>query len=188
MHKKKPLSRFFIIALLFAVPLSIKAQVNPRSLNSNLLKESVKAVLGSQKPVDWKKITVDSNSVKKIRKQFKAKLTIPDTLYIGKITIESKKTYIIPDIAPSRSEEFSYLLFINSSKEIVGVDVLEYRENYGYEIDYPFFRNQFKGKEKADRIVFGRTIQNISGATISARSLTNSIHDLLLMLNEISLP
>lgn len=118
----------------------------------------------------------------------KAKQHVADTLYIGKVSTAKGPRFLIPDTAPSRSEQFSYVLFVDQSKHIAGVDVLEYRENYGYEIDYPFFRKQFEGKRQADKIIFGKTIQNISGATISARSITYSIHDIMLILNHIQLP
>ncbi|MCB0261140.1 MAG: FMN-binding protein, partial [Calditrichaeota bacterium] len=57
--------------------------------------------------------------------------------------------------------------------------VLIYRENYGGEIDYPAFRKQFRGKQRPQELVLGRSIQNISGATISVRSMTLATRDLL---------
>lgn len=179
---------FSVLVMLFMAPLSSQGQVNPDAINSSLINESVKAVLGTGKQLKWKKVAIDPEKKEKLKERFKAKSKIADTLFIGKVPVDGTTKFVLPDIAPSRSEKFSYLLFVNRNKEIIGVDVLEYRENYGYEIDYSYFRNQFKGKDKASNIIFGRTIQNISGATISARSLTNSIHDLLLILNEIPLP
>jgi len=179
---------FGICILLVLSPVWAKAQVNPDRINSELIAESVQAVLGSeQKPV-WHKVMAKDSLTLKVQKQFKAKKMVPDTLYVGTIENDKVLQYIIADIAPSRSEKFSYLLYFDVQKKITDVDVLEYRENYGYEIDYSYFRNQFKGKSKAGDIRFRRSIQNISGATISARSLTNSVHDLLLIINQISLP
>lgn len=178
---------FFTLSLLF-LPLSSGAQVNPDKINSSLIKESVKAVLGVKQDIQWNRVIIGDETKNKLKEQFKAKSGIADTLFIGSVASGESTRYVLPDIAPSRSEKFSYLLYFDESKEIIGVDVLEYRENYGYEIDYSYFRNQFKGKSRADKIVFGRTIQNISGATISARSLTNSIHDLMLIINKIQLP
>lgn len=171
---------FFLltIATVLAV-LPSKAQVPPAAIEASLLKESQKAVLGSEAKIEWKRIPIDTVQQEKLQDKMKMKLQVPDTLYIGSVTSGGSNYWIIPDIAPSRSEKFSYLLYLNSEKEIEDVDVLEYRENYGYEIDYSFFRKQFHGKSKADQIRFGRTIQNISGATISARSLTYSVSDLM---------
>jgi len=184
MNCKRVLFLFCIILL----PVLTQAQVNPDRINTNLLQKSVKAVLGTDHTITWHRVGMPDSIQKALSGYLKAKHQVADTLCIGKISTTKGIRYLIPDVAPSRSEQFSYVLYIDPSKSIAGVDVLEYRENYGYEIDYPFFRKQFEGKQEANKIIFGRTIQNISGATISARSITYSIHDLLLILNHIQLP
>lgn len=166
----------------------LKAQVNPEKLDQSLIEESIQAVLGTEDEVKWHQIEVPDKVQKALNGQLKIKSGIPDTLFLGTVADDKSKHYILPDIAPSRSEQFSYLLYFDASKKITGVDVLDYHENYGYEIDNGYFRDQFKDKSNADKIIFGRTIQNISGATISARSLTNSVHDLMLIINQIQLP
>lgn len=177
-----------VVTLIVAVPPVTEAQVNPQKITSSLINESVKAVLGTSQELTWQTLTLTDSTKANVQGRLKAKAVVSDTLYLGTVQTEDGIRYVLPDIAPSRSETFSYLLYFDSSKQITGVDVLAYRESYGYEIDYSYFRNQFKGKRKAGNIRFGRTIQNISGATISARSLTNSIHDLMLIVNEIKLP
>lgn len=177
----------FMICLMVA-SLQVKAQVNPQKMNEALLNESVEAVVDSREPVEWHKVEVPENVKSPVRKQLKIKSAVPDTIFIGKVSTANGIRFLIPDITPSRSETFSYVLYVDQNKEIVGVDVLEYRENYGYEVDYSYFREQFKGTKNPEKIIFGRTIQNISGATISARSLTYAVHDVLLILNEIQLP
>jgi hypothetical protein len=164
------------------------AQVNPDRIPAAMMQESIKAILGKKTQPEWHQFLLSDSLKQELQRQLKAKNKLPDTLFIGRAQTKKGVRFLIPDIAPSRSEYFSYLLFVDSQPEIVAVDVLKYRENYGYQIDYPFFRKQFQGAKNPEKIIFGRTIQNISGATISARSFTYSIRDLLLILNHIELP
>lgn len=176
--------RFLVIGLIIGaalafVSLEASAQVAPDRLQSSLLKKSLKGVLGTEDQVSWQTIALDDSTQQAIEGQLKQIKHAPDTLYVGHLSTDQGDYLLIPDIAPSRSEVFSFVLYLDSSLEIYDVDVLAYRENYGYEIDFPMFRNQYKGKSKPGDVIFGRTIQNISGATISARSLTQAVHDLL---------
>lgn len=173
---------------LAAAYLTAGAQVHPDRVDSAQVSESIQAVLDTDDVPDWFRVSLPDSTRASLASGLKAKTSVADTLHIGRVQTDEGPRYIIPDIAPSRSEHFSYLLYLDGRKQIAGIDILEYRENYGYEIDYPFFREQFHGMSHPRKILFGRTIQNISGATISARSLTWSVHDLMLILNTIKLP
>lgn len=176
-----------LLALLFLTGLIYPAygQVAPSEIDGKLLQESIDAVLGSSRPVTWQTISLSGIDQDKLR--LRQRKTLPDTLYIGRLKTDDGIRWIIPDIAPSKSETYSLLLYLDEEKKIVDVDVLKYRESYGNEIDYSFFRRQFHGKSKPKEIRFGRSIQNISGATISARSMTYAVHDLLSIVNTIEL-
>lgn len=163
----------------------VYGQVAPTAIDSELLKESVEAVLGSSRPVAWKTLSLSGLDEKKL--ELRQRKTLPDSLHIGRIETEDGARWIIPEIAPSKSETYSFLLYLDEEMSIVDVDVLKYRESYGNEIDYSFFRRQFHGMSKPGEIRFGRSIQNISGATISARSMTYAVHDLMSIVTNIEL-
>lgn len=171
------------VLLILAIPLSGYGQVAPDKVNSSKLKESIEAVTGSEKPAEWNTVPLPVDLKSSIKEELKLKRTLPDSIHVGIVEQDDSRIYIIPDIAPSKSEKFSYVLYLDPNKEIIDVDVLVYRESYGYEIDYSFFRKQFKGMDNAEEIRFNRSIQNISGATISARNITNAVHDLMLIVN-----
>lgn len=177
----------FVLLFMGTVPFTGYAQVAPDRVNSAKLAESIEAVTGSKQPPVWNTVPVPAGLKDSIKKEFKLKRTLPDSIHVGVIENSDSKFLIIPDIAPSKSEKFSYVLYVDSNKEIIDIDVLTYRESYGYEIDYSFFRKQFKGMSEADEIRFNRSIQNISGATISARNITNAVHDLMLIVNGVGL-
>ena len=63
---------------------------------------------------------------------------------------------------------------------IIKSKVLIYREEYGGEIGSKRWLKQFNGKSStSDEVIYGDNIVPISGATISVRSMTRSINDLL---------
>lgn len=81
--------------------------------------------------------------------------------------------------APSKDNVFDYLVVFDKDLIISKIKVLTYRENYGGEISSKRWLMQFKGKSKGDKLLYEKDIIAISGATISANSLTTSINKLL---------
>ncbi|MEN8789177.1 MAG: FMN-binding protein [Flavobacteriaceae bacterium] len=87
--------------------------------------------------------------------------------------------YAFVDRAPSKTAEFDYLVIFNADLEIVHSKVLIYREEYGGEIGSKRWLRQFLGKNGNDRVSHETNIDGIAGATISVRSMTNSMDNLL---------
>ncbi len=81
--------------------------------------------------------------------------------------------------APSKTDEFDYLVLLDKNLIIVKSKVLIYREDYGGEIGSKRWLKQFIGKTKNDELKYGGNISAISGATISVRSMTSAINTLL---------
>lgn len=85
--------------------------------------------------------------------------------YVGKTT--SKVAY------------FDYVVIFDKNLVISKVKVLIYREDHGGEITHKRWLAQFKGLEKNQNILYKKDIAGISGATISASSLTNAVNNVL---------
>jgi hypothetical protein len=51
------------------------------------------------------------------------------------------------------------------------VRVLAFRESRGWEVRYPFFTDQFRGIRLTDEHALDRSVDGISGATLSVRAL-----------------
>jgi len=82
--------------------------------------------------------------------------------------------------APSKTADFDYLVLFDSDFIITKSKVLVYREEYGGEIGSKRWLKQFIGKfSDSPELIAGKTIVPISGATISVKSMTNAINDLL---------
>jgi len=88
--------------------------------------------------------------------------------------------------APSKTAEFDYLVILDNDLIVKKTKVLIYREEYGGEIGSKRWLKQFIGKTKTDDLRHGDNIINISGATISVRSMTSAMNNLLLSLKTLS--
>jgi len=81
--------------------------------------------------------------------------------------------------APSKTAKFDYLVLLDQDLIVKKAKVLIYREEYGGEIGSKRWLKQFIGKTENDTLRYNDNIIAISGATISVRSMTNAMNDLL---------
>lgn len=82
--------------------------------------------------------------------------------------------------AKSKTASFDYLILFDSNFIIAKSKVLIYREEYGGEIGSKRWLKQFEGKSyESPALNFQGDIIPISGATISVRSMTKAINELL---------
>ncbi|WNH09741.1 FMN-binding protein [Thalassobellus suaedae] len=81
--------------------------------------------------------------------------------------------------ASSKTAQFDYMVLLDKDLVILKSKVLIYREEYGGEIGSRRWLKQFIGKTQNDDLRYGDNIVAISGATISVRSMTNAVNDLL---------
>ena len=171
---------FFLCGMVLLTPAVIRAQLPPAAVPQKLWEASVRDVAGREVDPLWEPIHFSQTDSAQIVTKLKRRRQIPDTLYIGHVLSGDHKMDMVLSQSRGKSELFTFAVyFAPESGKIIDVDVLEYRESYGGEIDYPVFRKQFRGKSRPSQVVFRRTIRNISGATISSRSMTLAVHDIL---------
>lgn len=87
--------------------------------------------------------------------------------------------YAFIDKAPSKTDEFDYLILLNKDLIVAKTKILIYREDYGGEIGSKRWLKQFIGKTFKDTITYEKDIIAISGATISASSMTIAVNQFL---------
>jgi len=87
--------------------------------------------------------------------------------------------YAYIDKAPSKTDEFDYLILLDTNLIIAKTKVLIYREDYGGEIGSKRWLKQFKGKTSKDKLKYQKDVMAISGATISASSMTIAVNTFL---------
>ena len=87
--------------------------------------------------------------------------------------------YVFVDKALAKISKFDYMVVFNTKLEVVHSKVLIYREEYGGEIGSKRWLKQFIGKTGGDRVNHETNIDGIAGATISVRSMTSAMDELL---------
>ena len=87
--------------------------------------------------------------------------------------------WFIADEVVGKHDFIPFALGLDESGGVKSVEILEYRESYGDQIRNPAWRSQFTGKRHGAKLTLTKDIQNISGATLSCRHLTDGIKRLL---------
>ena len=80
-----------------------------------------------------------------------------------------------------KHELITYALGLNADGSIRQVQIIEYLEVYGSQVRYPNWRDQFVGKTIASPLRLDSDIENITGATLSSRHITDGIRRLLFL-------
>ena len=83
--------------------------------------------------------------------------------------------WFVIDEVVGKHEMITYAVALNAKGSVLGIEVLEYVESYGYEVAEAQWRKQFVGKTINDPIKLNQDIQNIGGATLSCKHLTDGI-------------
>jgi len=119
--------------------------------------------------------SINSQLKNKIQKNKFFKIVMNDKLF----------GYAFIDKAPSKTDEFDYLVLFDENLIIKKAKILIYREDYGGEIGSKRWLKQFVGKKTNDILKYEKDIIAISGATISARSMTIAVNKVLKSVNEL---
>jgi Na+-translocating ferredoxin:NAD+ oxidoreductase RnfG subunit len=94
--------------------------------------------------------------------------------------------WFIVDEVYGKHELITYAVGLSADGSVRQIEVMDYRETYGYEIRNPAWRRQFVGKRHGDALELDQDIRNISGATLSCRHVTAGVRRLL-ALHEVAL-
>ena len=107
-------------------------------------------------------------------------------IYIGK-TGAVIDGYAIVQNTIGKHKAITYMVGVDPKGEVLNVEVLVYRESKGVEVRTKRFNAQYEGKTLFDPIRINRDIINISGATMSVRSMSAGVKRALVMVDELYL-
>ncbi len=115
------------------------------------------------------------SSIAKVFKEKNCRINaIDDTFY----TIKNNDFiigYLAVTDAPSKFLRFDYYVLFDNEIEILKVDILHYRENWGAEICSKRWLKQFIGVDMESTLIYNKGIDGISGSTISVNSLKHDV-------------
>ena len=127
-------------------------------------------------PVELRR-EIESNSGQKFFKNI---------IYIWKIFNGDKLAgYAALDNVMGKAQPITFAVFFSGVLEIEHVEILKYREAYGGQVTNSDWLEQFRGESADSDLKLGSGIQSITGATISARSVTRGVNKLSILLRRI---
>lgn len=87
--------------------------------------------------------------------------------------------YFIVDNVIGKHEYFDYAAALGPQGEVLRVEILNYSETHGGQVQRREWLKQFEGKRFGDRVELTHGIDGISGATLSCKHVTDGVRRLL---------
>jgi len=104
-------------------------------------------------------------------------------VYIGE-TGTQIDGYVLVQNTIGKHKPMTYMVGVDSRGHVSNVELLVFRESRGSEIRRKRFNAQYEGKTVLDPVRINKDIINISGATMSVRSMTAGVKRVLVLVDE----
>ena len=104
-------------------------------------------------------------------------------VYIGE-TGTKVDGYALIQNTIGKHKPMTYMVGIDSRGQVSDIELLVFRESRGSEIRQKRFNSQYEGKTVLDPVRINKDIINISGATMSVRSMSAGIKRVLVLVDE----
>jgi hypothetical protein len=85
----------------------------------------------------------------------------------------------IVDEVLGKHELITYAVGLTAAGAVRQIEIMEYKETYGYEVRNADWRGQFVGKTAASPLKLEQDIKNVSGATLSSKHITEGVRRVL---------
>ncbi len=92
--------------------------------------------------------------------------------------VEGSGWFILDEVI-GKHEFITYAVGLTEDGAVKQIEVMDYRETYGGQVREEKWRSQFIGKKFGAKLKLDEDIQNISGATLSSRHITEGVRRLL---------
>lgn len=92
----------------------------------------------------------------------------PSSLRVPYWRAGERSAWVFEEIG--KTEPITIGIVVETDK-VVAVHILAFRESRGWEVKYPFFRDQFNGVSLQESLQFSTNIDGITGATLSVNAV-----------------
>ena len=89
--------------------------------------------------------------------------------------------WLIVDDVVGKHEFITYATGLSMDGQVIGIEVMSYRETHGGAIKEKIWRDHFVGKTLADPFKLDEDVPNISGGTLSCRNVLDGVKRLLVL-------
>lgn len=135
----------------------------------------------------YKKVIIETTQeIQEEITQLMGKNFYDKNLHVYRVTKEDDilaYSFIMNEVG--KTKEITFMVSISPEASVFAVNILIFRESQGYEIKNKRWLKQFFSKTKSDRLRVKRGIDNISGATLSARAVTKGVKKALFIYDAI---
>jgi Na+-translocating ferredoxin:NAD+ oxidoreductase RnfG subunit len=104
-------------------------------------------------------------------------------VYVGE-TGTQINGYALVQNTIGKHKPMTYMVGVDNTGHVLNVELLVFREARGSEVRTKRFNVQYEGKTASDPVRLNKDIINISGATMSVRSMTAGIKRVLVLVDE----
>ncbi len=146
--------------------------------------EAVKAILPKSQRI--RKEVLQLNQEKKDLIEQRIGWKFPENtfeLYIGE-TADKIDGYAMVHNTIGKYKHMTYMVGVDAKGACSDVELLVFRETRGSEVGRKRFNSQYEGKTVSDPIRLNKDIINITGATMSARSISAGVKRVLVLVDE----
>ncbi len=124
---------------------------------------------------EWKTHRYTMDEIKAIYRDSGLKIIDP-AIWYGVAYKNNKVIGVLAfDRCIGKHEHIDYVIALTLEGKVRQVEILNYRESWGYEVRREGWRKQFIGKNAAAKVDLNDGIHNISGATLSCRGITRGV-------------
>ena len=89
--------------------------------------------------------------------------------------------FVVIDQVIGKHDLITYATGLGADGSVRRVEIMEYRESYGYEVRNERWLRQFAGKSRGSAFQINQDIQNISGATMSCEHVSAGVRRILVL-------